>query len=224
MSFGKGVPTDLFYGAPTPARLQIRMNGASEKTEAAKQPKFMKKLLGPSKTWRVFKKQQEALDDCLKRRNNLMCFAFEQENGERLFLIAHPKVFWVIDSCFCQTNRHNYEVIREYSVCKLYLDLEFEFKPNESCSGDRMLRNFLKIINHNLKVHFNIFCRDDDILDLDSSTLDKFSHHIIYQIENTAFINNYELGHFIKCICSELKEAYAGTYQSKNYCKRTIDS
>lgn len=211
MSLAKGISPESFYGSQALSASQISTDAKSKRKKAEEKfppPKFMKRLLGPSKTWRVFKKQQEALDDCLKRRNNLMCFAFEQKTGQRLFLVAHPKVFWAIDSSFLQKSRHNYEVIREFSVCKLYLDIEFELELNVSCNMDRMLSNFLKIINHSLKDNFNIVCNEQNILDLDSSTHKKYSHHIIYQIKNAAFENNYALGNFIKAICSELRAAY----------------
>lgn len=137
-----------------------------------------------------------------------MCFALERDNGQRLFLVAHPEMFWAIDSTRPQEKRSSYEVIPEYVSCKLYLDIEFEYEYNKLSIGDRMLENFLKIINFNLKATFDISCEDNNILDLDSSTSKKYSHHIIYQLKNTAFQNNYVLGYFLKEICYEIKEAY----------------
>lgn len=175
MSNLKAVTPELFYGAPSADQDKIDaiIRKSQSRKRVFKAPKYMRQLLGPSKTWKIFKKQQEALDACFKRRNDLMCFAYEQVSGQRSFLIAHPKVFWAVDSSRLKKNRSSYEVIREFSVSKLYFDIEFEYEHNKLIIGDKMLGNFLRIVNENLKLHFNIICNEEDILDLDSSTPEK---------------------------------------------------
>lgn len=208
----KGVSVESFYG-PKSAR-QVRIEATLAKDEISSplkcDPPFMSRLLGPSRTWRVFKKQQDAINFCLERRNGLMCFAFEQEGGHRLFLVAHPKVFWAVNFKKFYKQCSSYEIIREFSACKLYLDIEYEYRLNsKDHNGDRMLKNFLHIINVNLHEFFGINCTMDHILDLDSSNELKYSHHIIYQIPQCSFQDNYTVGNFVRNICNELKNAYS---------------
>lgn len=203
------IPPDKFYGKKLARQDKIeaiikKQNFKENQTS----PLFTKKLLGPSKTWMVFKKQQDAIDCALQRRNGLMCFAFEDVNGRRMFLVAHPKIFWSYNQNRFFKNCNTYEIILEYAACKLYLDIEFEYEYNENSCKERMLKNLLNIINYNLMLHFKIYCTENDILELDSSSDVKFSRHIIYQLKNVAFHNNYEVGNFVKSICNELKLAY----------------
>lgn len=56
-----------------------------------------------------------------------------------------------------------------------------------------------------LKQVFNISCSLEHILDLDSTTIDKFSRHLIYHLEGSAFRNNIVVGHFVRYICDRLR-------------------
>lgn len=204
-----GISPEKFYGKKLPLQKRIEeIINKQEVTDFLKRPKFMRQLLGPSQTWKVFKTQQDAIDCCLQRRNGLMCFAFEDVNSRRMFLVAHPKVFWSFNHNRFFKNCNTYEIIQEYSACKLYLDIEYEYAHNPNSNQERMLCTLLKIINFNLNHYFGLKCEKSDILEMDSSSNSKFSRHIIYQIRNVAFHNNYIVGNFIKRICDELREAY----------------
>lgn len=203
------ISPENFYGKKSARQERVEAIIRKEKnSEENEIPKFMSQLLGPTRTWKVFKKQQDAIDCCLKRRNGLMCFAFEDVNGRRMFLVAHPKVFWYFNRKRFFLNCNTYEIIQEYCACKLYLDIEYDYAFNRNRNDETLLQNLLKIINYNLFQYFSIEVSCNDILDLDSSSKLKFSHHIIYQIRNTCFQDSYSVGMFIKKICNELREAY----------------
>ncbi|CAH0387201.1 unnamed protein product [Bemisia tabaci] len=165
-------------------------------------PPNLTRILGPSNVWKIFKKQSELLEYLsFKARNlNLMPFVFQSINNERLFLAAHPLVFWYYDSHRKTNQRHSYEIIRENHPCKLYFDLEFCVNSNPAHNGDRMVSTFLKIVIFMIKVP----CSFNDVLDLDSSTSSKFSHHLIFQLPNHVFQTNYHAGYFVEKVCHEI--------------------
>uniref|UniRef100_A0A4X2LWQ8 DNA-directed primase/polymerase protein n=1 Tax=Vombatus ursinus TaxID=29139 RepID=A0A4X2LWQ8_VOMUR len=47
---------------------------------------------------------------------------------------------------------------------------------------------------------FNVNCSAEDVLNLDSSTDEKFSRHLIFQLHNVAFKNNIHVGNFVRKI------------------------
>ena len=56
-----------------------------------------------------------------------------------------------------------------------------------------------------LKFLFDISCDLGNILDLDSTSNDKFSRHLIYHLEDATFRNNLVVGDFVKYICDRLR-------------------
>ncbi|KDR20422.1 DNA-directed primase/polymerase protein-like [Zootermopsis nevadensis] len=161
--------------------------------------------LDPSATWKIFKKQQEALVYVQTKKNGLMAFVFQDKFGCRLFLVAHPSVFWFYDSKRSSEDRSSYEIILEHAVCKLYFDLEFSIECNCQHDGNRMVESFIKIVSFHMKKEWDITVNRHHVLDLDSSTEKKFSRHLIFMLPNAVFQDNYNVGNFVKNMCSELR-------------------
>ncbi|PSN44332.1 hypothetical protein C0J52_11102 [Blattella germanica] len=180
-------------------------------------PRKWPRLLDPTATWKIFKRQQEALDYVHIKKMGLMTFAFQDKFGHRLFLAAHPTVFWFYDTKRDLQDRCSYEIIVEYSVCKLYFDLEFNIKHNYYHDGNRMIDSFIKIVSYFLKETWNIIVNRQDILDLDSTTKEKFSRHLVFIIPNVAFQDNYNVGNFVKYVCSNIRD-YLGECKSDQFC------
>lgn len=164
-------------------------------------------LKGPSQTWKIFKKQNDALTCAKMRKNGLMTFAFQQSTGDRLFLVAHPQVFWHYDCRRIMKHRCTYEIIPEYSVSKLYFDLEYEIAYNQNCIGNEMVETFIRVISYYIKKVFGIECNRKHVLDLDSTTNVKFSRHLIFQLPMAVFRNNFHIGNFVKYVCNEIKSS-----------------
>ncbi|GFG38177.1 hypothetical protein Cfor_04829 [Coptotermes formosanus] len=171
------------------------------------EPKFQKwpRSLDPVATWKVFRKQQDALDYARIRKNGLMTFAFQDKFGCRMFLVAHPTVFWFYDTKRSCQDRCSYEIILEYAVCKLYFDLEFSRKYNHQHDGSRMVETFIKLVSFHLKREWGITANRHHVIDLDSSTENKFSRHLIFMLPNVIFQDNYNIGNFVKDMCNELR-------------------
>lgn len=163
-------------------------------------------LVGPSQTWRVFKKQQVALEFARVKTSELMTFVYQESSEDRVFLVAHPTVFWYFDVKQQPSDRCSYEIIPELSVCKLYFDLEFDKEFNPYIDGVKITETFIKIVNYYLEREWAICVNRSHILDLDSTSEIKFSRHLIYQLPNAAFCDNFNVGRFVKMICSHLRD------------------
>jgi hypothetical protein len=180
---------------------ELRCKNSSKELQFQKWPR----QLDPCATWKVFKKQQDALEYVQMRKNGFMAFVFQDKFGCRLFLVAHPTVFWFYDSKRSNQNRCSYEIIVEHAVCKLYFDLEFSIEYNCQHDGNRMVESFIKIISFHMKKEWGIAVNRHQVLDLDSSTEKKFSRHLIFMLPNAIFQDNYNVGNFVKNMCSELR-------------------
>jgi hypothetical protein len=73
------------------------------------------------------------------------------------------------------------------------------------------------LLNPRAKLRFGTVCYDDDFLQLDSSTEDKFSRHVI--VDGLVFVDNLAAGRFVRDdIMSTLPEDLAaalGEYRDK---------
>ena len=68
-----------------------------------------------------------------------------------------------------------------------------------------MTEIFIKVVCHFLYKEFGVTCSDCDILNLTSSTSEKYSCHLIFNIANHAFGNNIYAGNFVIMICNKLR-------------------
>lgn len=201
-----GLTTKSFYGTSN-KRSTYQLVSSSSCKKIRREPCHLtnvKRLLGPPIGWKNFPKQQEALDYAKTKSYGCMSFTYEQSNGQRYFMVAHPETFWYYDSRKPRNERHTYEIIPENHPCKLYFDLEFDRKENAESNGTKMLETFIKIVTMFVKQKFDVVCHEEDILDLDSSTAEKFSHHLIFP--SLIFSNNFQAGYFVKFICAEINK------------------
>jgi len=202
-----GLTTNTFYGSSKRSDYQKVSSLTCKKFKVRREPCYLtniKRLVGPPLGWKNFPRQQEALDYAKTKLYGCMSFTYEQTNGQRYFMVAHPETFWYYDSRKPPNERHTYEIIPDNSPCKLYFDLEFNRKDNSESNGTKMVETFVKVITMFVKQKFDVVCNEDDVLDLDSSTADKFSHHLIFQ--SLIFSNNLQAGYFVKFICAEINK------------------
>ncbi|XP_036953850.1 DNA-directed primase/polymerase protein isoform X3 [Acanthopagrus latus] len=95
---------------------------------------------------------------------------------------------------------HCYEVIPEGTVCKLYFDLEFHKPSNKEADGQAMVSSLIQYVCDKLMEVYGIKCSSNNILNLDSSTEEKFSRHLIFNLQNAVFKDNIHVGRFIHAI------------------------
>ncbi|KAL5463611.1 hypothetical protein EMCRGX_G032525 [Ephydatia muelleri] len=144
--------------------------------------------------WKVFPKQQLAVDFARACRENVAVFSYEAEEfgreGQRKYLVT---TYYEFGQKYLSTKapRHFYEVITEGSACHLYFDLEYMKEYNHQVSCDRVLETFVQ-----LHRRFSLCCDSTHLLILDSSTPNKFSKHIIFHLPNAVFRSNSHAGKF----------------------------
>lgn len=95
---------------------------------------------------------------------------------------------------------HCYEVIPENAVCKLYFDLEFNKLANPGADGKKMVALLIEHVCKALQEFYTVNCSAEDVLNLDSSTEEKFSRHLIFQLHDVAFKDNIHVGNFVRKI------------------------
>ena len=153
----------------------------------------------------MFSKQSEAIDFSKCFSGELKVFAFETDlSGRRNFVVCHPNRFWTLYDAKDASKRHDYEVIVEDAASKLYFDLEFKSKLNPEVNPEHLMKKFKELLVTFLKQTFGVAANAANFIDLDSSTDDKFSRHLI--VDNVVFKNNYHVGNFVRAVCSKFEE------------------
>ncbi|KAJ8383442.1 hypothetical protein AAFF_G00220380 [Aldrovandia affinis] len=150
--------------------------------------------------WRLFPRQSEALGFAQSCKEDVHVFALEKEHvktGQRFFLVTSYAELWHYYKTYRQSLMHCYEVIPEGAVCKLYFDLEFHKPSNSNRDGRQMVAAFIQYVCGKLEEVYGVKCSDKHVLNLDSSTDEKFSHHLIFLLPDAAFKDNIHVGHFI---------------------------
>ncbi|WCJ36730.1 DNA-directed primase/polymerase protein [Euphorbia peplus] len=207
LSCGKQISPIVFYGSPhgvppkRPISLlrllnEIRIDLAEEKKSDLRK-----------EVWATFPRQNEALNFA-KEHVDVHVFSYQDHhNGQRRFLVSTYGEFWRRYKNMDPKFRHHYEVIQEGSPCHLYFDLEFDKRENQEKNGDQMVDLLISVIFEAFLEKYSIQGNDEWIVELDSSTAEKFSRHLIFRIPGTAFKDNSHAGAFVSEICSRISSA-----------------
>ncbi|XP_043718422.1 DNA-directed primase/polymerase protein isoform X1 [Telopea speciosissima] len=204
---GKKISPLIFYGSPhgvpakRPSRLLQLLHEIHDDLTAENDLNTRKKV------WATFPRQDEAVKFG-KSHTHAHVFSYQDHfNGQRRFLVSTYEEFWNryknMDSKF----RHHYEVIQEGLPCHLYFDLEFNKRINVEKNGDDMVDLLISVILDALFEKYSIQGDREWIVELDSSTREKFSRHLILRIPKTAFKDNSHAGAFVAEICSRISRA-----------------
>ena len=124
-----------------------------------------------------------SLDDAIRHsegETNMAVFAKEVGlSGQRHFLVSTTEEFWDIYKKL--PSKKHYEVILPGKPCKLYLDLEFMLDLNISKDGDILTDIIIEVVKRSLLQDFGVGTDLQDVIILDSTTLKKFSRHLIFR-------------------------------------------
>ncbi|NXG57043.1 PRIPO protein, partial [Hemiprocne comata] len=165
-------------------------------------PKLSKPFL-PSPVWKIFYRQAEALDYVKTCKEDVHVFALEKstQSRQRFYLVTTYKELWFYYTKGYKTSlMHCYEVIPEKDACKLYFDLEFYKPANPGADGKSMVAKLIELVSQKLKEFYDVTCAAKDVLNLDSSTDEKFSRHLIFLPQKTVFKDNIHVGNFVRTI------------------------
>ncbi|KAM6136160.1 DNA-directed primase/polymerase protein isoform 2-T3 [Phoenicopterus ruber ruber] len=155
-------------------------------------PKLSKPFL-PSSVWKIFSRQAEAFNYVKTCKEDVHIFALERttQSGKRFYLVTTYKELWFYYTKGYKTSlMHCYELIPEKDACKLYFDLEFYKPANPGADGKTMVAKLIELVSQKLKELYDVNCSVKDVLNLDSSTDEKFSRHLIFLPQKTAFKDN----------------------------------
>ncbi|NXO77449.1 PRIPO protein, partial [Sitta europaea] len=157
----------------------------------------------PSSVWKIFSRQTEAFNYVKTCKEDVHVFALEKntQSGQRFYLVTTYKELWFYYTKGYKTSlMHCYEVIPEKDACKLYFDLEFYKPANPDADGKSMVMKLIELVNQKLKELYDVNCSSEDVLNLDSSTDEKFSRHLIFLPQKTVFKDNTHVGNFVRTI------------------------
>ncbi|NXW70325.1 PRIPO protein, partial [Hirundo rustica] len=157
----------------------------------------------PSSVWKIFSRQAEAFNYAKTCQEDVHVFALEKNtrSGQRFYLVTTYKELWFYYTKGYKTSlMHCYEVIPEKDACKLYFDLEFYKPANPDADGKSMVMKLIELVSQKLKELYDVNCSSKDVLNLDSSTDEKFSRHLIFLPQKTVFKDNTHIGNFVRTI------------------------
>lgn len=159
----------------------------------------------PHHIWEVFPTQIQALEYATRCRSEIeqrvAILSREFSNdGKRQFIVTALDEFWRRYKKIPPNKRNFYELIEEGMLCRLYFDVEFYKAENINLNGSEMLDTLIDLICFYLQERFKISCERGNIIDLDSSTPDKFSRHLIFHLPMAVFSDNIECGNFVSYI------------------------
>uniref|UniRef100_A0A8C6U8I9 DNA-directed primase/polymerase protein n=1 Tax=Neogobius melanostomus TaxID=47308 RepID=A0A8C6U8I9_9GOBI len=180
----------------------------------------------PSSVWKLFPRQIMAINHAKSCKEAVHVFALEKEKallGQRMYLVTSYSELWHYYRTYPESLMHCYEVIPEGAVCKLYFDLEFHKPSNFDADGKRMVSLLIQFVCAKLKETYGVVCSVQDVLNLDSSTEDKFSRHLIFNLPNAAFKDNIHIGRFIHHILEPIQTKGCKTLGPKNSGLQTDD-
>lgn len=165
------------------------------------------------------RRTRESTDDDDGRSFSRLFGLFAQEvseGGVRRYLVVSYRDFVAsyLKMRALDRRRHLYEVLREGRPCWLYFDLEYskmhnpppllsavnkkarekkaaEEKETEEDQEEALMTLFKKMLIRFMRECFSFSLRDEDIIDLDSSTDEKFSRHLIVKAVDHALAEKY---------------------------------
>uniref|UniRef100_UPI003AAA5D69 DNA-directed primase/polymerase protein n=1 Tax=Centroberyx gerrardi TaxID=166262 RepID=UPI003AAA5D69 len=157
----------------------------------------------PSSVWKLFPRQSMAISFAQSCKEPVHVFALEKEKaakGQRIYLVTSYSELWHYYRTYPHSLMHCYEVIPEGAVCKLYFDLEFHRPSNKGLDGKTMVSSLIQYVCEKLMGVYGIKCSAKNVLNLDSSTEEKFSRHLIFILPDATFKDNIHVGRFIHAI------------------------
>ncbi|TNM85901.1 hypothetical protein fugu_008172 [Takifugu bimaculatus] len=167
----------------------------------------------PSSVWNLYPRQSMAIAFAQRCKEAVHVFALEKENslpGQRIYLVTSYSELWHYYRTYTHSLMHCYEVIPEGTVCKLYFDLEFYKPANKGADGKVMVSRLIRYVCDKLMEIYGITSTTCNVLNLDSSTEEKFSRHLIFNLKNAVFKDNIHVGRFIHAILQPILSTLKG--------------
>ncbi|CAL1404849.1 unnamed protein product [Linum trigynum] len=201
---GKQISPVVFYGSPNgvPPKRPISLLRLLREIRVDLSEQGKEDLR--KEVWATFPRQNEAMNFA-KEHHNVRIFSYQDHiHGQRRFLVSTYHEFWKRYKNMESKFRHHYEVIQEGLPCHLYFDLEFNKKDNVEKNVDEMVDLLISVVLELLNEKYSIEGSGDWIVELDSSTAEKFSRHLVIRIPKAAFKDNSHVGAVVSEVCSRI--------------------
>lgn len=140
-----------------------------------------------------------------------------KSGGKRKYMVGHLGRF--CDYYWRKTDphhRHSYELIRDHTPCRLYLDLEFSKTANPTIdeeTAEALVQDVCDELAVEFQRLYSIQVDRRHMMDLESSTPSKFSRHVILHLpEGHLFASAAAVGRFVRVLVGRwVDEIAAGT-------------
>ncbi|KAJ7564691.1 hypothetical protein O6H91_02G028900 [Diphasiastrum complanatum] len=195
----------IFYGSPAgkpskkPVQLlhllnEIQFDLAKEKEVESREP-----------IWVTFPRQDQAIQYADSHGKAIAVFTYQDHrSGQRRFLATSYEEFWCRYKNMQADVRHHYEIIRQRIPCHLYFDIEFNRDVNKDADGEEMVDILLSAVSSAFWDVYSLTYEPCWTVELDSSTGEKFSRHLVIRIPKAAFRDNSHVGAFVGEICARI--------------------
>ncbi|KAG0605264.1 hypothetical protein M758_9G044200 [Ceratodon purpureus] len=205
---GNEVSPGVFYGsaggkpAQRPPQLIRLLNEIQNDLASLSTPS------GREAIWATFPRQDQAVQFADSHGGqDLAVFQYQDHlSGQRRFLTTTYNEFWRRYNKMRSGWKHHYEIIRQGRPCHLYFDLEFNTLANAEANGEAMVDTLLTITSRTLLDIFSLHYDPSWTVELDSSTAEKFSRHLVIHIPGAAFKDNSHAGAFVGEICKRCND------------------
>ncbi|KAH7403973.1 hypothetical protein KP509_15G003100 [Ceratopteris richardii] len=205
-SITKEVSPGIFYGSPVGKCFRRQPHVLRLLHEIRRDLALEGYSLTRNSVWATFAKQDQAMQFVQSHGSKEIALFVYQDHltGQRRFLATTYKEFWSRYELIPYDHRHHYEIIMEGSPCHLYFDLEFDRQANPGLDGNVLIDLLLVQISKALNEVYSLDYDESWTVELDSTTEEKFSRHLIVRIPNIAFKDNSHVGSFVAELCSKL--------------------
>ena len=117
--------------------------------------------------------------------------------GARDFLVCDYESFWKAFSNLLPAERVYYEMILTHIPCHVHMDLEYSMTTNPGISEDTVMEALFDLMWDFLEARGFDTNKVSTVV-TDSSSVSKFSKHVVIKLEGRGMKNNYHVGSFVR--------------------------
>ena len=139
-----------------------------------------------------------------ERPDRIGVLVYHRQDGKRRFCVCSWEKFITKYLTIDAGLRHFYEVVREDVPAKLHLDVDVFLQEGMELNTSLRIEILIKATINGLRKTYNLDVSRTEVLQMDSSTSEKCSQHIVFP--TVVFANNIECGHFMKKLADEARQ------------------
>ena len=118
--------------------------------------------------------------------------------GSKLFYTSSYERFWIYYELMTPDERCFYETLLPDIPCHLYADIEASKLTNKDVDFEELYANVIDSLRKFMIEKLKVADEDIRIIELDSSTNQKFSKHCVVKVKDCYFQNNFHCGAFMR--------------------------